>query len=257
MIDKKVFLNTIPFEDKNKISKLYEKICFCLKTGREVYTEEFYPPNVWRYMEKIKGALGVDVSSYGVFNESERKIMAFSQGEVWNFPVSLIKMQNKSEFSKLTHKDYLGSILALGIRREKLGDLICEDCSAYVAIYEELADYIMYNLKSVGNSPCSVEIVDIYNSHLPQYNFKEENIISTSFRLDSIVSSITGLSRSKALDIIREGKVMKDYMVESEKNEIVHENSILTIRGYGKYKIVSQVGTTGSGRIKILLKKFM
>lgn len=257
MLDKKAFLNALAFEDKNKASKLYERICFCLKTGREVYTEEFYSPSVWRYLENIKGALGVNISSYGIFNEAERKIIAFSEGEVWNFPVSLIKIRNKSEFTNLTHRDYLGSILALGIKREKLGDLICEDSSAYVAIYEELADYIVYNLKSVGNSPCIVEMVDIYTTHLPEHKFKEENIISTSFRLDSIVSSITGLSRSKALDIIREGKVIKDYRVETEKDEIVKGNSILTIRGYGKYKIVSQVGITGSGRLKILLKKFI
>lgn len=257
MIDKKVFLNAVPFEDKNKISKLYEKACFCLKTGREVYTEEFYPPNVWKYLGNIKGSLGVNVTSYGVFNESERKLIAFSQEEVWSFPVSLIKIQNKSEFTKLTHRDYLGSILALGIKREKFGDLICEDYSAYVAIYEELAEYVMCNLKSVGNNPCSVEIVDTYNSYLPEYKFKEENIISTSFRLDSIVSAITGLSRSKALEIIKTGKVIKDYIVETEKDEMVHENSILTIRGYGKYKILSQVGITGSGRCKILLNKFI
>lgn len=257
MLDKKSFLNTLAFEDKNKVSKLYEKICFCLKTGREVYTEEFYSPSVWRHLENIKSALGLNVSSCGVFNEAERKIIAFSQDEVWNFPISLIRIQNKSEFTKLTHRDYLGSILALGIKREKLGDLICEDSSAYVAVYEELADYMIYNLKSVGNNPCAVEIVDIHTIHLPEHKFKEENIISTSFRLDSIVSSITGLSRSKALDIIKEGKVMKNYRVETEKDEIVKENSILTIRGYGKYKILSQVGITGSGRFKILLKKFI
>lgn len=257
MLDKKAFLNTLAFEDKNKVSKLYERICFCLKTGREVYTEEFYSPSVWRHLENIEGTLGLNISACGVFNEAERKIIAFSQGEVWNFPISLIKIQNKSEFTKLNHRDYLGSILALGIKREKLGDLICEDSSAYVAVYEELADYMIYNLKSVGNSPCVVEMVDIHTTHLPEHKFKEENIISTSFRLDSIVSSITGLSRSKALDIIKEGKVTKDYRVETEKDEIVKENSILTIRGYGKYKIVSQVGITGSGRFKILLKKFI
>lgn len=257
MIDKKAFLNALSFEDKNKVSKLYEKICFCLKTGREAYTEEFYPPNVWKYLEKAKEALGVNISSFGIFDEAERKVIAFSQEEIWHFPISLIKIQNKSEFTKLTHRDYLGSILSLGIKREKFGDLICEDSSAYVAVYEELADYIIYNLESVGNSPCIVEKVDIYTEDLPQHKFQEENIISTSFRLDSIVSSITGLSRSKALDIIREGKVIKDYRVETEKDEIVQENSILTIRGYGKYKIVCQVGITGSGRFKILLKKFI
>lgn len=257
MLDKRAFLNALAFEDKNKVSKLYERICFCLKTGREVYTEEFYPPSVWKYLESIKDDLEVNVNSYGIFNEAERKIIAFSEGEAWNFPISLIKIQNKSEFTNLTHKDYLGSILGLGIKREKLGDLICEDFSAYVTIYEELTDYIIYNLKSVGNSPCAVKIVDIHTMNLPEHKFKEENIISTSFRLDSIVSSITGLSRSKVLDIIKEGKVIKDYRVETEKDKIVKENSILTIRGYGKYKVVSKVGITGSGRLKILLKKFI
>ena len=257
MIDKKNFVDSIKYEDKNKISKLYDKILLCNKTGNTAFSDEFYPPNVWRSLEELQESIPVNIFSNGIFEGSERKIIAFSPDEIWHYPMELIKITNKSSFRTLCHRDYLGSIMSLEIIREKFGDLILEDNKCYVPIQEELTEYVIYNLKNVGNCPCTVEIVDIYTEGLPKYNFEDLNIIASSNRIDCILSGITNLSRSKALDLISSGKVLIDYLPVKNKDKIVKEQSIITIRGFGKYKFIEVCGSTGSGRLRMLFKKFI
>lgn len=257
MIDKKNFINSIEFEDKNRICNIYDKILLCNKIGNTIFTDEFYPPNVWKRVEELQGLIPINIFSHGIFEEAERRIIAFSPEEVWHYPIELIKIINKSPFKTLSHREYLGAIMSLGIRREKFGDLIVKDDLCYIPIQDELKEYVVNNLKNVGNCPCDVEVVDIYLEGLPEYNFQEFNIIATSNRIDCILSGITNLSRSKTLDLISSGKVLVDYIPVKDKDKIVKEQSIITIRGFGKYKFIEEVGLTGSGRLRLLFKKFI
>ncbi|WP_051541993.1 YlmH/Sll1252 family protein [Clostridium lundense] len=257
MIDKKNFVNNVEFDDKNRICNLYDKMLLSNKIGNTVFTDEFYPPNVWRRLEELRECIPVNIFSNGIFEEAERRIIAFSPQEVWHYPLELIKIINKSPFKSLTHREYLGSIMSLGIRRDKFGDLIVKDDICYLPLQDELKEYVIANLKNIGNCPCDVKIVDIYNEDIPQYNFQDLNIISTSNRIDCVLSGITNLSRSKALELISSGKVLMDYLPIKDKDKIVKEKSIITIRGFGKYKFVDKSGLTGSGRQRLLFKKFI
>ncbi|GAA0723908.1 YlmH/Sll1252 family protein [Clostridium malenominatum] len=257
MIDKAVFLNLIEYEDKNRLSNIYGKLLFAEKTNSTVYTEDFYPPNVWKVLERVSGSISVNVYSNGVFKDAERRIISFSSDEVWYYPIKLLKITNLSSFSVLCHRDYLGALMALGLKREKFGDLIIKDETCYLPVKEELSEYIITNLKGVGACPCKVEVVDVYDEIIPDFNFEEVFLIITSNRLDCIVSSLTKLSRTKAMEIIQNSKVLVDYVVVKDKDKTVEDGAIITIRGYGKFKYIGQSGVTGSGRKRVLFKKFV
>lgn len=257
MIDKTVFLNLIECDDKNRLSSIYDKLLFAEKTNNTIHTEDFYPPNVWKALEKMSGNMDVDVYSNGVFKDAERRIISFSSDEVWYYPIKLLKIINLSSFADLSHRDYLGGLMALGLKREKFGDLIIRDETCYLPVKEELSEYVMTNLKGVGSCPCKVEVVDIYDEIIPDFNFEEMSVIITSNRLDCIVSSLTRLSRTKAIEIIQNSKVLVDYVVVKDKDKNVEDEAIITIRGYGKFKYLGQSGVTGSGRKRVLFKKFV
>ena len=99
--------------------------------------------------------------------------------------------------------------MALGLEREKLGDLRVIDDFAIVPIYDEVADYVISELSSVGRAPVIVE--EVFEDNLPKCNYVEEIIIVSSLRLDSIVAKLAKLSRGKAIDLIDSGKVLVDY----------------------------------------------
>lgn len=256
-MDKKTFLNKMSFVESNIVSNIFDKIILAQKTGKTIYTGELYTPNVYKALKNMESELGLSVYCYGIFEDAERKIIAFSCDEVWYYPVDLIKISTNSKFSKLQHKDYLGSVMALGIKREKIGDLILKNDECYLAVHNEITNYIKMNLVSVGKSACTINTLDVGDSEIPGYDFQNIIVNVSSLRIDCVVSALCNMSRGKAEELIRQGKVLVDYSEIVKKDKILKDDCIVTIRGYGKFKIIEETGWTGSGRIKIQVKKFI
>lgn len=256
-MDKKGFLNAINFEDKNMLSNLFDKVTLAEKISRPVFTNEFYPPNVWKAIESMEKNFDVNIYTCGIFEESERRMLCFSVEAPNKYPVRLLKIHNKSKFENLEHRDYLGAIMALGIKREKYGDLVLDGDCCYVVASEETSEYIISNLNSIGRCPCNVEVIDNSGAQDISVRFENQVIHSTSMRLDCLVSSICNMSRAKAADLIQAGKVLVDYVEASEKDKLLDKDSVMTIRGYGKFKLGEQLGSTQRGRIKLNIKKYI
>ena len=246
-------------DDKNFISNIYDKITLSLKSGKVIFSNEFYTPDVWKKLLELSTKLGINVSSYGVFEESERHMVCFSSNQVldhYHYPIKLVKIVNKSKFTNLTHKDFLGALMSLGINREKLGDLITEENTCYCAMCEDIFEYVSDKLTSIGKCPCTlIDVVD--QEEIPTPKLVDQVIIATSYRVDSIVSAISGISRNKCLSLINSGKVLLNYEVITEKDRLVNMNSVITLRGFGKYRILGTNGNSGSGRLRINMKKYV
>lgn len=256
-MDKKAFLSLISYEDKNVLSNIYDKLVLAEKTNTAVFSNEFLTPNAWKAVLSLQGHFDTNMYASGIFDESERRMLAFSNEPVWSYPIKLLKITNKSKFQKLEHRDYLGAIMGLGIRREKFGDLIINDDICYGAFCEDICSYIISNLNYVGKCPCSVELVKEDNYKNIKVNTEDLYIITTSLRLDCVISSLCDISRTKAVSMINSGKVLIDYDDTYEKDRVVEMNSVITIRGYGKYKILKQVGLTQKGRLKLYSVKYI
>lgn len=256
-MDKKTFLNKMSFIENSIASNIYDKVVLAQRTSRTIYTAEFYTPDVCKALEQMSSELGVKVNCYGVFEDAQRKTIAFSDEDVWYYPIDLLKISTNAKFTRPQHKDYLGAIMALGIKREKLGDLILKNDECYLAVHNEITDYIKMNLTSIGKAACTIDILDINSSEIPVYDFQNIIVNVSSLRIDCVVSALCNISRGKAEELIRQGKVLVDYSEALKKDKILKEDCIVTIRGYGKFKILEEAGWTGSGRIKIQVKKFI
>lgn len=257
-MDKQNFLNSINCDDKNLISGIFNKIQLAEKTNKTIFTSDFISPAIWNEILAKCENYKVKTFTSGIFNDADRRILAFSVlDEPEDYPIKLLQIKNKSKFSTLLHKDYLGSIMSLGINREKLGDLIIQDGICYATVCSDISNYITSNLESIANCPCEAQEYDYRSYKLPERKFEEKIVISTSLRLDGLIAAICNVSRNKSVGLISQGKILLNYFQCFKKDETLKNNDTLTIRGYGKFKIREIIGTTQKDRLKVSILKYI
>ncbi len=257
-MNKKQFVNTFPDEDQNIISSLYEKINLCKEIDGIIYTDIYFSPHVWTKLIEMESSLGVLVELKGITKECEKKLVAFrayGAVDILKFPAKIIKISNSSKFNKLEHRHFLAGILSIGIKREKIGDLIVKNGVCYTIIYENLFEFLQNNLLTIGKS--KVKIVEVGDDEIPENEFKIENYLLTSLRLDSIVASLNNCSRSEGLKLINSSQVMVNYKVVTDKSINIKEGAIISIRRNGKYIFIGTNGETKKGKFKTTFKKYI
>ncbi|MBU3158996.1 RNA-binding protein [Clostridium frigoris] len=257
-MDKKHFLNSINCEDKNLISNIFNKIQIAEKTNGIIFTNDFLPPAIWHQILAISENYDVKSFANGIFKDSDRRMLSFSTYDApTEYPIDLLEIKNKSKFAKVDHKDYLGAIMSLGIKREKLGDLIIQDSICYAPVCSDISDFIINNLNKIKNCPCVVTEYDYISQALPERKFEEKVVITTSFRLDGLVSAVCNISRNSSVELISSGKILVNYFHCLKKDKVIESNDTLTIRGYGKFKIAEIIGNTQKGRLKVVIKQYI
>lgn len=257
-MDKSYFLNSVNCEDKNLISSIFNKMQIAQKSNKVVYTNDFISPAIWNQILNICESYKIRSFTNGIFEDADRRILCFSSYEKpVTYPINLLKISCSSKFAKLLHKDYLGAIMSLGIKREKLGDLIIRDEICYVPVCADISNYIISNLESIGHYSCEVMEYDYSEKELPKRQFEEKTIIATSLRLDAVVSAICNTSRNNSVELIAGGKILINYFQCLKKDKIIKDDDTLTIRGYGKFKISHVIGVTQRDRLKVSIYQYI
>ena len=242
-------------DERDEALNLYEKYLLAKEKDIPMFGKAFYTPNIWSWFEKNLCSKDFKVETNGFFEDAERRMISFNNIYENSFPMKLIKIQNTSKFSSLNHKDFLGGILSLGIERNKIGDLLVDKNSCYVPVYEEIENFIIYNIDKISRVVCTAEVIDSFE-FLPKVNFKEEIILVSSLRIDGVVSKITNVSRSKATTMIEQGQVLINYVKIKDKSYELKGEERITIRGFGKFILGNSIGNSKSGRIKVIIKKY-
>ncbi|GAA0075930.1 YlmH/Sll1252 family protein [Clostridium sp. CTA-5] len=242
-------------EDRIDVLNLYDKYMLSLNKDITVFGNCFYPPNIWRWFEKNCKNSNVRVESNGIFKNSERRMIVFNNMYQSSFPMKLFKIESKSKFSDLKHKDFLGGILSLGIERNKIGDLLVENNMCYFPAHEDIISFLLYNLDKIGKTPCSIKEVN-EPGEFPEIKLEESIILVSSLRIDGIVSKLTKLPRSKAQMLIDQGQVLLDYSKIKNKSYEVKQDERITIKGTGKFIVGNVIGNSKSGKYKMIIKKY-
>jgi RNA-binding protein YlmH len=248
-------LNFFRDEEVKYAIKTYEKYKLAYEKDIPVFTSSFLSPNLWSFFQESCRNEKLKFEANGVFFEAERRMISFNNVYEIPFPIIILEIKNKSNFSKLQHKDYLGAIMSLGIERDKLGDLVLIGKSCYIPVIEEISSYIISNLDQIGRSPVEIKIIEDLNK-LPSLEFEEIIINVQSLRVDSVVAKLVNASRSKGVELIDSGKVLLNYVKAKDKSQEIKFNDRITIRGTGKFIIGNLIGDTKSGKHKILVKKY-
>ncbi len=163
-----------------------------------------------------------------------------------------------SGFRNLTHRDYLGSILSLGIEREKLGDIcVIDNGSAIVFCSAEVVDFLLYELTSIGNDKVKVEKISVDKNMESMQKYQSFTDTVASERLDCVVGALFNLSREKAQNLIKGGFVEFNYEIASKSDSRVDKNDIISARGYGKFIVRDLSQSTKKGRLRLFADKYI
>ena len=198
----------------------------------------------------------------GGYEMSERQMIAFLPDALsynWNFPIRCLHIQPKSlKYSeKLTHRDYLGALLNLGVLRSKIGDIIVkEDSSAYVFCQEKIADFFIKEVCRIRHTNVVIEeVFDIENL----ITHKEEEVSGTvaSVRLDSVIALAFQSSRSSMIPFIEGGKVFVNGKMVVSNGYTLKNEDIVSVRGKGKFRFGGTTNKTKKGRYGVVIYRYV
>lgn len=208
-----------------------------------------------------KNQFPVRYETYGGYDLSERQMVAFLPDALYYdyiFPVQIVEIEpvNLRFTEALTHRDYLGSLMNLGIERSKFGDIIIDEKKAIVFVCEEIADYVVKNLTRVRHTVVKTtkkESSDI--SYEPKYEHLKGTV--PSIRLDTVLSVAFPLSRSKLTAHIEAGKVFVNGKLITSNGYHLNEGDIISVRGMGKIAFETILSETKKGRLYISVRKYV
>jgi RNA-binding protein YlmH len=164
---------------------------------------------------------------------------------------------NDSKVSGLDHGDYLGAMLGLGLKREKIGDLHVSDQGCHCFVVDELTDFMHLHLQQVHRIHVltSIEPLDQFTPIVPK--LQEMSLSVASMRLDGIVSDVCRLSRAKVLVPIKAGRCKVNWKIEQDPSRPISEGDTISMKGFGRFVLTSVQGESKKGRIRISVAKYV
>lgn len=196
---------------------------------------------------------------YGGYDGSERVVFGafpdFIAPDAAKFPISAVTASYRA-CDRLTHRDFLGALLANGIQRETLGDILVEEGRCVIFARSEISEFILSQTQKIGR--VGVRLVKGAMQPLPSgRNFEDFSAVVASARLDCIVAAAIGTSREKSSEIIRAGLVMLNHEVNTSVSAVVAPDSKLSIRGKGRFVLDRLGPMTKKGRLSIAGRKYI
>ncbi|MBQ8409213.1 MAG: hypothetical protein IJY39_10165 [Clostridia bacterium] len=171
--------------------------------------------------------------------------------------VKAIRIQG-SGYKELSHRDYLGALLAMGIERDALGDIVTQGAhAATVFCTGKIFPYLLSGIERIGADKVTVEEFVPDESFASSREFLPVHDTVASNRLDCVVGALTNLSREKAQAAIRSGLCEVDYLPEQRVDAELKVPCTVTVRGYGKFNVLSFDGETRRGRLRLVAQKYV
>ncbi len=207
---------------------LYKQTLICTK---------FLNPHHQKIITSIVGKnTDVQLIFEGGIEDAENKkcILAPSYFEIENqdFEVSVIKINYPKQFEKITHKDILGAMMSLGVKRELFGDIVQVEDDFYIALDSGMYQYVSENCKKIKRATVRFQEVTEVVKRNQQYSIK--TIIVSSMRLDKIVASLYKLSRAKAATFIQAGHVKVNHKIVVETSYLCNNSDVISLKRYGR-----------------------
>lgn len=161
-----------------------------------------------------------------------------------------------SSFAPVTHRDILGSLMGLGVKRATIGDIVVDDGIAHVFVTEDMAPYLMASWRSVGRlgvQPTRSELA--HGASLKAPEATKDQLTVSSLRLDNLVSHGLGLSKAAAQEAIQEGRIKVNGAVDKKTDRILKVGDVLSITGYGRITLTGLLGTTRKDHIRLEIER--
>jgi RNA-binding protein YlmH len=192
--------------------------------------------------------------------ERKRAMIAPAYRMLDDEPIGIAVLEISSEdrrISELDHGDYLGALLGLGIKRDKIGDLHVSEQGCHALITEDIGDFLIGHMKQAHRIDVTPSVLPLTALKESVPNLEEQTLSVASMRLDGIASDVFRMSRAKVMAPIRAGHCRVNWKTEENPSAQVHAGDIVSMKGYGRFKVLEVEGVSKSGRIRIRIGKFM
>jgi len=250
-------------EDKLFIAKLFDKAYKSERTGSITYSDFIDPYQKLLVSKVLLNNINTKHLLFGGYEGAERVIVIFCPDFIDCNDISLfsklLKFIKVTAYGEhvLTHRDYLGALIGLGIRREKVGDILVDGNTASIIVMGDIAEFVELNLTKVGNTSVNAEVKDIDELEVCEPKTKEIKATVASLRIDCIASAGFGISRSKIPEYIKSERVNLNWEPVNSPSKQIKEGDVISIRGRGRIIVENITGTTKKGRIGVLIKRLI
>lgn len=198
-----------------------------------------------KYVKAILNNMNItDYSFTGGNTNAERKVLVL--GDSTDIGFGIIRLQGID--STISHRDILGTLISLGIDREKIGDIVFNNEIIEFALLNEAIDIVLFSLDRIKNVSVKAEVKDtniLQNSSIIDKSYKGT---VASMRLDCIIAELIKTARTKAQTLIKQGKVKVNHVEERKINLLIDEDDVISVSGTGRFVIKSKGNLTKKNR---------
>jgi len=220
---------------------------------------DFLDPREQQIISMIIGSNEADVKFdvFGGFSNAERRRVILSpyyeEVDENDFGLTMLEAAYPEKFLTLTHRDILGACLSLGIKRNKLGDIMVADGKIQIILAREIAVYVTANLTAINKAAINLKEKPLSSIIEKKMDWTERDHTIASLRLDVVLKETYHLSRKKALELIERQFVKVNYKVVEEAKFLLQEGDMLSVRGKGRSKLTAVNGKTKKDKLKITM----
>ncbi|MDN6162027.1 MAG: YlmH/Sll1252 family protein [Atopostipes sp.] len=185
---------------------------------------------------------------YGGLKDAERERILiyppYFEPKKEDFEISLFEIDYPTKFAELSHGQVLGSIMATGLARANLGDIITDGIRWQFLIDKKMDQFIKLNLEMIGKNTIYLERKELFDTLNDLNHWKKEELIISSLRLDSVLAKALHLSRNQAKKLINKKKVKMNWSLVERPDVEVDEFDVISIRGFGRIKMYKPLRKT-------------
>lgn len=224
-------------------------------------TTDFLDPYQQRTVDRVlHNFKDLKSITWGGYADAERaRVLIFPsvhQAGTGDVPLAFVEADAGARSDALTHRDFLGALLGLGLRREKVGDiLVVTESKAQIVLQPEILEFVLANWSEVGKQTVRVTVAEASEIAPAPARARDVKATVASLRLDAIASAGFGVSRSKLTPAIRAGQVKLNWQSAKNASAVVKAGDVISLAGRGRIEVAEVMGESKKGRIHVLLKK--
>lgn len=247
-------------ELKVMAAKFLDKVMQSGKYHEKVFTA-FLSPLERDLCEKLFWKCHEDIQfiSFGGYEDAEYQMIGLAPNYLEltqeDFPIQLVVAEVTAKTFELSHRDVLGALMALGFKRNRIGDLSIHEHQIQIICDLDLADYISAQLEKIGRYSVRTALEPVSGYKVPPVQMEEQFKTVSSLRLDAVLAAGFNLSRSLAMDFIEGDKVKVNHLPESRPAHLLSEGDLIACRGKGRLVLSAIEGNSKKDRIKIRIQK--
>ena len=198
------------------------------------------------------------VEFFGGFDDAERKKAKIISNEYYDvdYDIVCLKAKFNNKFNRVEHRNILGAVHNLGINFNRFGDIIVLENEVYIFVDEEIADYIAMEFTKAGRVNLDFQRVDLAEVGIEK-KYEDFEIVSSSFRIDSIVAKITNKSRSKVKEFLEQDFIKLNHVVLRNGEKTCTSENIISIRKYGRFVVKGYTQNKKSLKYRITISKLV